>query len=67
MINKFLLNVHEDNVAARTIYQKVGFKIVGQHPFIKGGDELEMELSKDLFKHRNPSVKDIMYYNIEEN
>ena len=66
-INKFLLNVHEDNVAARTIYQKVGFKIVGQHPFIKGGDELEMELPKDLFEHKNSSVKDIMYYNVEEN
>ena len=62
-INKFLLNVHEDNVAARTIYQKVGFKIVGQHPFIKGGVELEMELSKDLFEHRNPCTMNITYCN----
>ena len=62
-INKFLLNVHEDNVAARTIYQKVGFKIVGQHLFMKGGYELEMELYKEWFEHINPCVVDITYCN----
>ena len=62
-INKFLLNVHEDNVAARIIYQKVGFRIVGQHPFLKGGVELELELSKEWFEHINPSFMDITYCN----
>lgn len=65
-LNKFLLNVHEDNVAARNIYQEVGFEIVGQHPFIKGGVELEMELSKDMFEHRNSRIMDILYCNVKE-
>lgn len=48
-IQKFKLNVHECNDAAKKIYTAVGFEVVGKHPFVNGGNELEMELDKVHF------------------
>lgn len=43
------LDVHEDNIAAYTIYQHIGFVKEGMHLFEKGGYEYEMQLSKERF------------------
>ena len=55
-ISEFHLDVHENNVAARKIYEKIGFQIVGKHPFSKGGYELEMSIPADEYYQRNPEA-----------
>lgn len=58
-IRCFRLDVHEDNIPARNIYEKVGFKVIGKHAFEKGGFELEMEIASDCFFGLNPIAETI--------
>ena len=51
--------LHEDNIPARNIYDKVGFKVIGKHDFEKGGYELEMEITSDRFFELNPIAETI--------
>lgn len=55
------LEVHEDNIAARTIYEKVGFKEIGRHKFSQVGDEIEMQITSDEFLARNDVSKIKIY------
>jgi ribosomal protein S18 acetylase RimI-like enzyme len=48
-LNIVELSVHEDNIAALKIYTKAGFKITGEHPYIHGKKELEMQIMPEQF------------------
>lgn len=62
----FRLDVHEDNIPARNIYDKVGFNVIGKHAFEKGGYELEMEITCDRFFEKNPIAETINVF-MEDN
>lgn len=59
-IENFRLNVHTENLAALSIYVKIGFIITGSHDFIKGGKEIEMSIDRKRFYACNPSWKDVI-------
>ena len=61
-VEKMVLNVHEANIPARSVYEKVGFKVVGRHAFAKGGSELEMEVTSQTYYKNNAMVKEIRIY-----
>lgn len=48
-INNYYGDVHEDNMSAKTNDLRAGFIVTGQHPYEKGGVELEMILPKEHF------------------
>ena len=58
-INVFNLNVHQQNLAALSIYVKIGFVICGSHDFSGGGKEIEMTIDKERFIACNSVAKDI--------
>lgn len=58
-VNKVVCSVHQKNIAARKIYLKLGFEVVGVHPFGEGGLEEEMEITKERFKLYNPDYPNI--------
>ena len=61
-ITDFILNVHENNLAARKIYDRAGFLEYGKHDFPKGGIELEMKINSEQFYAKNPEAKTIKVY-----
>lgn len=61
-IKTIRLDVHENNLPAKRIYEKAGFSVVGKHPFEKGGHELEMEIKAEVFYDVNLSAKDIKIF-----
>lgn len=61
-VDTVTLSVHEDNIPARSIYEKVGFREVGKHVFVKGGHETEMEITKKEFLFKNKEVKNVRIY-----
>lgn len=66
-IHRYHLDVHEKNMPARTIYQQLGFKTIGEHPFSKGGAELDMELTKTEFEANDHCLKEILLYRGKKN
>ncbi|MCM1096820.1 MAG: GNAT family N-acetyltransferase [Ruminococcus flavefaciens] len=64
-IQKFMLQVCEDNAAAYRIYQKAGFHETGRHDFVGDGLEIDMEIDRETFEAINPLLKDMVIY--EEN
>lgn len=58
-IQRFKLDVHTENIAALSIYIKAGFLVCGSHPFIKGGEEIEMEIDKNRFESCNKRISDV--------
>lgn len=56
------LDVHEDNIPARKIYDKAGFKVITKHEFEKGGQELEMEITSRFFYEVNASAESIRVF-----
>lgn len=58
-VDIFKLDVHEDNIPARKIYDKIGFKVTGKHVFEKGGYELEMKLDSNYFYNNNSIVENV--------
>jgi len=58
-IKEFRLDVHENNIPARVIYEKVGFEVIGKHAFEKGGYELEMAINSKQFLEHNPEAETI--------
>ena len=65
-MRSFRLDVHEDNIPARNIYDKVGFRVIGKHAFEKGGYELEMEISSECFFEQNPIAETIKVFMEED-
>lgn len=61
-IRKFFLSVHEDNRAARAIYDKIGFYRTGSHSFERGGMELEMEITAEKMMEKNQETKKISLF-----
>lgn len=53
-LEKIRVTVHEKNIPAKRIYDRVGFSVTGRHPFDNEGDELEMVINKKTFKEVNP-------------
>lgn len=66
-IHTITLDVHEDNEPAKRIYEKAGFRIIGNHQFVKGGYELEMFITSEQFYLVNESAKDILVFMEDEN
>lgn len=64
-VSLITLDVHEDNIPARAIYEKAGFKAVGRHSFAKGGYETEMEITTEEFFSLNEGVKCVRVYEEE--
>lgn len=61
-IDLFKLKVCEDNCAAYSMYKKAGFEEIARHPFIRGGIEIEMRISKENFERQNHILNDIYIY-----
>ncbi len=59
-VKEFSLDVHENNIAARKIYEKAGFSAVGRHPFAKGGFEIEMRIDAEDYYRKNPEAERIL-------
>ena len=62
-IEKYELFVHENNIAAKKNYERIGFVETGKHLFEKGGYEIEMEMSKESFLKKH----DYLWLKKEEN
>ena len=63
-LKKFKLSVHEQNNAALKLYDRLGFKKVGEHPFYDLGYEYDMELStEDIL---SLDIKDIVLFKENE-
>ena len=58
-IEDFFLKVCEKNNVACRMYEKIGFKEIGRHAFIGGGEELIMTISKRDFEQCNQIYSDI--------
>lgn len=65
-IEIFHLDVHEDNIPAKSIYSKAGYYKTGAHAFAGGGTEIEMEITKKEFLRQNPSYRNVKIYKMEE-
>lgn len=60
-INEFKLTVHEDNVIAKHIYERLGFQKVGTRSFEKGG--FEDEMVADVYRIReHKGIKKIGFF-----
>ena len=60
-INEFYLSVHEDNLAARKIYDKLGFHVTDKHPFVNGGSEYEMILDALKARSHDDAIRILFY------
>lgn len=58
-IEKYLLDVHEDNIPAKISYSRVGFRAKGKHPFVNGGFEIEMEMCKEQFFQMHGDLREV--------
>lgn len=58
-LTEIYASVHQDNIAARTIYFKIGFQIVGSHPSCVGGMEDEIAIHADELYAANANVDKI--------
>lgn len=58
-ISKYIGDVHEDNASAKINDLRAGFVIKGKHPFVTGGYELEIEVTKEHFEETHDFLKDI--------
>lgn len=63
-IENFLGEVHEDNMSAKTNDLRAGFIVMGKHPFINGGFELEMKLPRDHFYETHEFLSDVKIYEV---
>ena len=62
-IHRFLLEVHEDNIAAKTNYLRNGFERRGEHIYPKGGIEWDMILDRKRFYMLHPDMKGVAILN----
>lgn len=60
-IKKIVASVHEQNVKAYSNYMRIGFDVVGKHPFGEGEYELEIEMSKQKLASVNSYVEEIKF------
>lgn len=61
-VQRIHMNVHERNEAARMTDEKIGFRLTGKHIFEKGGHELEMEITREIFYLWHPELKNVAIY-----
>lgn len=59
-IKTFCLTVHENNLAARKTYEKIGFRVMGRRLIDNVGNELEMQLDNAYFWKENVMLEDIV-------
>ena len=55
-LKKIVASVHQENTAARSIYLRIGFQVVGNHPASMGGLEDELEIDEKRLKEINTYV-----------
>ena len=62
-IRQFCATVHQDNLAARTVYDRIGFATVGTapSPSVSGGMENVIELTAERLTEVNPWIREIQY------
>lgn len=58
-ISTIKCSVHRENHSARHIYFSIGFRSIGEHGFISGGIEDELQIDKSFFEENNPQFRDI--------
>lgn len=61
-IENYFLEVHEDNMPAKTNYLRTGFVVTGKHEYATGGYELEMMLAKKHFYELHDFLDGIKIY-----
>ena len=66
-IEEFYLSVHEDNIIAKNIYDSIGFRKAGEHPFWGGGIEVDMAVTKSRFFTVNQEIKEINLFSEDGN
>lgn len=57
-MERFLLEVHEDNLPAKMNYLHNGFEVCGDHAFFQGGREWDMVLTKERFYRLHQDTSD---------
>lgn len=53
-LEEIRVTVHEMNIPAKKIYERIGFEVIGRHSFNEEGDELEMFIKKEKYMDNNP-------------
>jgi len=65
-VQRCIASVHEENISARKIDERAGFSVYGRHPFVKGGDELEIEVDKERFYNLYPDLTRVQIDDLTE-
>ncbi len=55
---KIFSTVHQENIAAHTIYSRIGFTVIGQQKCNIGGYEDKLEITKEQLLKTNPNLKE---------
>lgn len=61
-INKYVADVHEDNKPAYINDLRMGFVITGRHPYVAGGYEAEIELTRERFWETHDFLDEIKIF-----
>lgn len=61
-LERIIARIHEDNVASIKRSKRLGYIVTGQHPFISGGNELELTTTKAHFQEVHPYLSEIKIF-----
>lgn len=61
-LQTIIARIHEDNIASMKRSKRLGYTIVGKHPFITGGNECELVTTKAQFESNHPYLSEIHIY-----
>ena len=61
-LERIIARIHEDNQASMKRSRRLGYTVVGKHPFSSGGFECELECSKEQFYAAHPELSEIKIF-----
>ena len=61
-LERIVARIHEDNQASMKRSRRLGYTVVGKHPFISGGFECELECTKQQFYAAHPELPEIRIF-----
>ena len=61
-LERIVARIHEDNQASMKRSRRLGYTVVGKHPFVSGGFECELECSKEQFYAAHPELSEITIF-----